>query len=88
MSIILESPWVLESPSSLWSAPPSVYSSPSPISYSYEGRYYMELHVQIYILSIIEFPSNKKYIKKLNVLVVVDVIKLFSNNLFQTRPLV
>ena len=35
-----------------------------------------------YISSITEFPFNKKIYKEVNFLVVVDVIKLFSNNLF------
>ena len=38
-----------------------------------------------YISSIIKFPFNKKIYKEVNFLVVVDVIKLFSNNLFPNR---
>ena len=36
----------------------------------------------VVISSIIKFPFNKKIYKEVNFLVVVDVIKLFSNNLF------
>ena len=43
-----------------------------------------------YISSITEFPFNKKIYKEVNFLIIVDVIKLFSNIFFETHapPLV